>query len=163
MYVVEKKMIDGKMRTIKKKLVPVKDIPTLSDSRTEKKGFAFMVNPEKPNLTKNTVKTYKAQLNKMSAMLGYTTAKDLITKHSQIMTWAHATYPDTNRCKLFLSAVFYILNQKPFIKMGVAKPYYEEFQKLKKVEITNNARNGILKPDDHIKALLQISQSYFKS
>jgi hypothetical protein len=160
MFVVEKKMIDGKMRTIKKKIVPVKDIPTLSvASRT---GFAFMLNPEKKNLTKNTVKTYKSQLNKMSGALGYTTAGHLITKHKQILAWSRTTYPEVVKRKLFLSSVFYILNQKPFIKMGVAKPYYDEFQKLKKAEITTNARAGTINKTDHLKALVQIGIKHWK-
>lgn len=159
MYIVEKKMIDGKMRTIKKKIVPVKDIPTLSTA--SRKGFAFMVNPEK-NVTKNTIKTYKSQLNKMSGALGYTTAGHLITKHREILAWARATYSEVVKRKLFLSSVFYILNQKPFIKMGVAKPYYDEFQKLKKTEIADNVRNGKLKPENHVKALTQIAVKHWK-
>ena len=159
MYVVEKKMIGGKMRTIKKKIVPVKDIPTLSVA--SRKGFAFMANPEK-NVTKNTIKTYKSQLNKMSGALGYTTAGHLITKHRAILAWSRKTYSEVVQRKLFLSSVFYILNQKPFIKMGVAKPYYDEFQKLKKAEITGNVRNGVISKADHVKALAQMRVKHWK-
>jgi hypothetical protein len=161
MYVVEKKMIGGVMRTVRKKIVPPAEIPTIAIKNAQKKGFAFMTNPEK-TVSKNTYKTYKGQLNKMSGALGYTTVGQLITKHRQIIEWAKSTYPDISKQKLFMSAVFYVLNQKPFIKMGVAKPYYDEFQKMKKSDINSNAQKGNINKVEQIKALIQIGSKHWK-
>jgi hypothetical protein len=164
MYVVQKKMIGGVMRTVRMKLVPLKDIPEIDAQATQpepKKGFEFVINPDK-NVTKNTLKTYKGQLNKMYGALGYKTVGQLINKHSEILAWLRITYPDISKQKLFMSSVFYMLNRKPFIKMGVAKPYYDEFQKMKKAQIEDNAKKGKLKPEEIDKALEQISANHWK-
>ena len=161
MFVVEKKMIGGVMRTIKKKLVPLKEIPELDIQSIPKKGFEFVINPDK-NVTKNTLKTYKGQLNKMSRMIGYTTVGQLINKHSEILAWLRTTSPDISKQKLFMSSVFYMLNRKPFIKMGVAKPYYDEFQKMKKAQIDDNIGKSKLKPEEINKALDLINTNHWK-
>lgn len=79
-----------------------------------------------------TQKHYQAKLNRLAAA-GFTTRSDLLEKQKEVCTTINEQSGEDNGSgrqmrRLFLSAVFWILHERPLDEKRV---YYEEFQKAK--------------------------------
>jgi hypothetical protein len=99
--------------------------------------FEFVVNPTK-ECSKGTLKNYKTILNKIASNLGYTSPEDLIENSDDILEFMRESTKSTTARKVFLSAIFYVLNRPEYDKECMV-PYYKAFAACKVKEIKENS------------------------
>ena len=146
-------MINGKRVIIRKTIGDPVDLPDL----TPKEGmFIFVPNPEHNPVSINTIKTYRVQLNRVAKELKIDTPAKLVNEYTTVIRWLHATLPELQKRKLFLSAVFYQLTQKPWTDTD-RLPYYMEFNKAKLESVGATA-----KKENYGKILGQMADSMKK-
>jgi len=103
--------------------------------------FQFEINPEKSELSPNTIKMYKTHLNKITAASYLMSEndkrkkpilnkKDLLAKHKQVVTIINSlTDNRQTKCGLY-SAVFYAIGKKDLSKDTKYNYIVEEFRKI---------------------------------
>lgn len=103
--------------------------------------FDFQLNPEKSELSQNTIKMYKTYLNKITKVSyqeslqdkrkkPITTKKDLMAKNKEVVSIINSL-TDSRQSKCgYYSAVFYAIGNKDLDKNPKYKYIVEEFRKV---------------------------------
>lgn len=101
--------------------------------------FDFQLNPNKPNLSKTTLKNYKNQLNKLvllsheanqkdSAFPVLTTKEVLLSNAERVATLIDTVDNRMTRCAMY-SAVFYAIGRQDLDKDATALPLVQGFRR----------------------------------
>jgi hypothetical protein len=126
---VKFKIVDGKEIKITYRSVPDHLIPTHLNPKKGK--FQFYSNPSK-DVTANTIATYRTQLNNLARSTGIDNNYKLIKNSKQALEYYEKLKPSVK--PLFLSAVFYELNQPNYNKEDMV-PYYKALQPIKIAQV----------------------------
>lgn len=117
--------------------------------------FEITEHPTK-EISTRTFGNYKGVLNKIATNLGYTTPEDLIDYSEDILDFMRETTKSVVARKVFLSAIFYILN-RPEYKKSDMLPYYKAFSACKIKEIKQNSN---LDPVEKKEKLKQVKNNH---
>ena len=98
--------------------------------------FQFARNADKP-ISDATVSIYKANLNRIAKNLGITNEGELISRASEVIEWLNAQEYNPQQRKIFLSAIFYVINKPPYTDIQ-RKLFIEAFGDAKKEQIANS-------------------------
>ena len=94
--------------------------------------FQFLSNPTK-TVSPNTIATYKSQLNNLAKVTRIDTCYKLIKSHAEVLKFMKS-HVKISAHGLFLSAIFYELNQATFDKKDMV-PFYRALHPIKMAQI----------------------------
>ena len=123
-------------RIIHLRVIPENMVPTLHEGR-RKNAFEFYINPIK-KITPNTLKTYRSMLNSMAKAIDVTKCHELVKEHAKVLAYMEKLKSTSHG--LFLSAVFYELNQPLYNKQDMV-PYYKALHPIKMAQIQKSIAN----------------------
>lgn len=89
-------------------------------------------------LSKETIKKYKTKLNILADEYGFDTPEKLLDSAPAVVVFMRNHSKRYVDMFYFLSAVFYAIGTQDFTKDPRGKPYYDEFQKIKKHSSADN-------------------------
>lgn len=117
-------------RQAKIRVIPKEQIPTILPNKRGTK-FEFYTNPTK-DVSDTTQRIYKSNLNKLAHATGITNSRQLIVHHAKVLDYMKTLKTEAHG--IFLSAIFYELNQPLFNKKDMI-PYFNALHPIKLAQV----------------------------